>query len=302
MGLGQLKIAIALFAVAVMVASILGGVYFWEKVRKPEQELLDELASIKAQDVQLPDPGKDLYEDALLLIREGEMDEARGKLFSIMKYYPESSRVSGARRIIGEFNLDRLLSSDPMPGKVIYEVKRGDSLNLIASRNACTIGFIMRANNMTNTTIHPGEQMVVFPLKFSVIVNVSERTLTLTLKDQFFKEYPVNRVRLPVGVTAPFATEISDKVCYYENKRIVLTDSRVHFADKWLQTKQVGFVVAETAGDGDGASAGSGDATEGASSGEEVGEEFFAGVFLSRPDIEELFTLLRGSTPVSVID
>jgi hypothetical protein len=284
-----------------MLGSILGGVYFWEKVRKPEQELIDGLSLIKSEDVALPDPGKDMYEDAVVMLRDGKLDEAKGKLFSIMKYYPDSTRVTGARRIIGEFNLDRLLSSDPMPGKVIYEVKRGDSLNLIANRNASTIGFIMRANNMTNTTIHPGEQMVVFPLKFSVIVNLSERTLTLTLDDQFFKEYPVDRVRLPVGVTAPFATEISDKVCYYENKRIVLSDSRVHFADKWIQTKRIGFVLAAAAEDDNGAAVASG-GPAGRASGDESDDEFFAGVFLSPPDLEELFTLLRVSTPVSVID
>ncbi|MEM8953976.1 MAG: LysM peptidoglycan-binding domain-containing protein [Verrucomicrobiota bacterium] len=296
MGFGQLKIAVALFAVAIMVGSILGGIYFWEKVRKPEIELLEGLAAIKAEDVELPDAGKDIYVDAVALIREGKMDEGRAKLFSILKYHPESERVRDARRIIGEFNLDRLLSSDPMPGKTTHEVRSGESLNLIANRNDCTIGFIMRANNMTNTTIHPGEQIVVFPLKFTVIVNVSERTLTLTLNDQFFKEYPVDRVRLPVGVTAPFATTISDKVAYFEDRRVPLTDARVHFAEKWIQTKRVGFVVAAA---GEEELTGGGAMAEGE---EGLGENFYAGVFVSRPDLEELFSLLRVSTPVSVID
>ncbi|MEM7145512.1 MAG: LysM peptidoglycan-binding domain-containing protein [Verrucomicrobiota bacterium] len=296
MGFAQLKIAIALFAVAIMVGSILGGIYFWEKVRKPERELIEGLSTIKAEDVELPDAGKDIYVDAVALIRGGDMDEGRAKLFSILKYHPDSERAKDARRIIGEFNVDRLLSSDPMPGKKTHEVRSGDSLNLIASRNDCTIGFIMRANNMTNTTIHPGEQIVVFPLKFSVIVNVSERTLTLTLEDQFFKEYPVDRVRLPVGVTAPFATAISDKVAYVNDRRIPLTDSRVHFADKWIQTKRVGFVIAATRGEGQ--PVGDGDVVEGEGS----GDEFYAGVFVSPADLEELFSLLRVSTPVSVID
>ena len=75
MGLGQLKIAVALFAVAVMAASVLGGVWFWENVSKPERALLGELEGIRSEKVDLPDPGADFFDEAVEMIQEGKMPE-----------------------------------------------------------------------------------------------------------------------------------------------------------------------------------------------------------------------------------
>ncbi|MFV1993901.1 MAG: LysM peptidoglycan-binding domain-containing protein [Verrucomicrobiales bacterium] len=266
-------------------ASVLGSVYFYKNVKRAEERALLDIENLKAEMPPLPDPGSDLFDEAVDLLREEEFEAARSKAFYILKYYEDSSRYIDAKRIIGEMNLDRLLSSDPMEGKIDYTVRRGDSLALIASRNQSTVSYIMRSNNLTSTRIHPGEELLVSTLDFTVVLHLEDRHLTLTRDDQFFKEYDIERVRLPRGASPPFSTSISDKLAYLGERRIPIADSRFQATEKWLHTKVPGLVL-------------------GAFSEENLSVEeasMYVGVDLAGPDLEELFTILRVSTPVKVL-
>ena len=286
---GQLKIVFTLFALGILAASLMASFYFYENIKKAEEEVLLEIEQLKVEPPPLPDPGADRFEEARELLLVGEHEAARSKLLHILKFYDDSSRYQNAKEIIGEMNLDRLLSSEPTAGKVDYTVRGGDSLVLIANRNQSTLSYIMRANNMVSTRIHPGDRLMVSPLVFTVIVNVGDKTLTLTREDQFFKEYAIKKIRLPHGVSSAFSTTVTDKIAFLGSRRIPLSDSRFQEADKWLHTKVPGFVFGAFVE----APGLEGEAAD--------GENLAVGVSLAPADFEELFTLIRLGTKVKVV-
>ncbi len=286
MAAGRIKIVFALIALGLLASSVLAAIYFWQNVKQAEDQAWEQIAALKEELPPLPDPGADLFEETVALLQEGELDAARTKLLYILKFYEDSSRYQEAKWAIGEMNLDQLISSEPMHGKTDYVVRSGDSLALIASRTNCTVSYIMRANNMISTRIHPGEELLVCPLDFTLVIDIDAKTLTLTRSDQFFKEYGIEQIRMPYGVSVPFSTKLSDKVTYLEGRRVPLTHERVQETEKWLHTKVPGFVLGLSP-----------------EVDETVPEEdrVFLGVGLARADLEELFTVLRLSTPVKVI-
>ena len=266
----------------------MASLYFYRDI-KAEDDVFLEIEALKVESPPLPDPGADRYADARELLASGELEAARSKLSYVLKYYDHSKNYADAKRIIGEMNLDRLLSSAPMTGKIDYTVQRGDSLLAIAGRNSCTVGYILRSNNMMSTRIHPGDRLLVCPLEFTVVIDAAGRTLTLTREEQFFKEYSVRQLKLPYGARSPFQTALTDKVALLDQRRIPLTDDRVQEAEKWLRTKVPGLVFGAFEEESE-------SATENPES-----DPMMVGVLMDRPDLEELFTLLRVSTPVKVV-
>jgi hypothetical protein len=70
--------------------------------------------------------------------------------------------------LLGQINIHRLLSSQPMEGKTFYTVKRGDYLQKIARQFNTTIALIKKMNNMKTDTIRVGARLLVFEGSFSI--------------------------------------------------------------------------------------------------------------------------------------
>ena len=83
----------------------------------PEKELQAEIEEIRQRKKEKVDYGKKIHGDAVALLRTGEIGGGVEKLHELMRFYRESSAYQDAKRIVGEINIDRLLSREPMPGK-----------------------------------------------------------------------------------------------------------------------------------------------------------------------------------------
>jgi hypothetical protein len=119
---------------------------------------------------------------------------------------------------------------------------------LIAKKNQMTVACLLRANGMMSTMLQPGDHLMVFPLDFEILVSLGAKTLTLLHNDRFFKDYPVLEVRMLPGMRIPAATgklelPIKEEAAWVEGKRVVPTDPRFNDADKWLMTAKVGFNI-----------------------------------------------------------
>ncbi|RYG98557.1 MAG: LysM domain-containing protein, partial [Alphaproteobacteria bacterium] len=113
---------------------------------------------------ELPDidPGEKAFQKAHELLAMGNLEEAREKLTAIVNVFPSSSSAPVARRIVGEMNLDEVLSTAHMEGKKSHIVRRGDSFLKIAQDNKTTLDMIMHLNGMTEfKNIQPGEELIV---------------------------------------------------------------------------------------------------------------------------------------------
>ena len=77
-------------------------------------------------DVSLPG-----FQAAAKLRQEGKLAEARDALAAFIQEYPTGLHVEEAKDLLGEINIDVLLSRSPSPEKQEYIVKPGDTLSAI---------------------------------------------------------------------------------------------------------------------------------------------------------------------------
>jgi hypothetical protein len=157
------------------------------------------------------DPGEKAFQKAHELLALGKIPDAREKLTTIVNVFPASSSAPAARRIVGEMNLDEILSSSHMAGKKIHVVKRGDSFLAIAAHYQTTIDCIMHLNSMMELRrFQPGDELVIMPLEFRLLIEPRRKSLSLWAAGRFICEYPI--LHLGANLShAPQRTTIGSK-------------------------------------------------------------------------------------------
>ena len=286
--MARLKFLLAFLAMLICVGGVAGAYFYWKKFAQPELVVNRHISGKGGTNFEKPDLGKRHFDAAVALIKDGELVSARDRLLYLMEYFPESSTFSEARRIVGELNMDLLVSKIPLPGKVEHTVRRGEALVTISSRNKTTIDYIMRANAKTSEFIFPDEVLTVYPLEFAVRIGLGAGTVTVLEEDKLFKEYRIVDRNLPADLRAPVSTSVSEKVAWDGNQPINFTNKNYMNCSKWLRTGRIGLFIRHA----DSASTG-GDAVAGA-------RPF--GVMLEKADLEELFTILRVGSKVDLVE
>ncbi len=294
----QLKLLLFLIVLGITLGCMATAYYIYDKVLRPESQIQAEMKSIKKTDMPRIDPGAKRFDIAVALIKENRINEGRELLYKMLQQFPDSATCPEAKRIIGEINLDELYSLKNKAGKRDYIVQPGDSLALIASKQGTNMDMIVRLNGLMGITLQPGDHLTLQPLDFSVVVDISDKTVTLRRKagekEYFFKEYRAKDVRLPSGLKAPAEMEIKGKSAVSDGKSVLSTDPRYVDAEKWLPGSRTGVVLRtppplKAVPVPDPAIKPATDTLT-----ETVTPE--SGVFLDRADLEELFALVRNGS------
>ena len=202
----------------------LGGVF--EKIipnpaevagKQPDADFAKMLDSAELPDV---DPGEKAFQRAHELLALGKLDEAREKLTTIVNVFPTSPSAPVARRIVGEMNLDEVLSTAHMAGKKSHIVKRGNSFLSIAAEYHTTLDMIMHLNGMMELkNIQPGEELIVMPLDFQLLIEPHRKLVSIWDGGRFIREYPI----IHLGVTGkllPGKTKVSSKLAEFGGKQV----------------------------------------------------------------------------------
>lgn len=289
----QLKLLLFLIVLGITLGCIAAAFYIYDKILRPESLIQEELKNMKKGELPKIDPGAKRFEIAATQIRAGKYSEGRELLYKMLQQFPDSATCPEAKRIIGEMNFDELFSPENKINKKDYIVQPGDSLALIASKQGSSMDMIVRLNGLMGTTLQPGDHLTIIPLEFSMVVDLSAKSLTLRRKtgekEYFFKEYHVADIRLPNSVKIPAELEIKGKSAISEGKVVLSTDPNYVAAEKWLPTSRNGVVlrtspVAKTL------------PTTQASSLPASLPPAETGVFLDSSDLEELFALVRNGS------
>ncbi len=217
----------------------LGGVF--EKIipnpaevagKQPDADFAKMLDSAELPDI---DPGEKAFQKAHELLALGKLDEAREKLTTIVNVYPTSSSAPVARRIVGEMNLDEILSTTHMEGKKSHVVKSGNSFFGIAKTYDTTLDMIMHLNGMMELkNIQPGEELIVMPLEFRLLIEPQRRSLSIWNGGRFIREYPI----IHLGVTGklpPGKTKISSKLAELDGRSVPPQSKDYRAAEKVIQ-------------------------------------------------------------------
>ena len=222
------------------------------------------------------------FNRALESIALGELDEAREMLHLIENLYPQSTHAPEARRILGEMNLDEILSVENMSNKKIHRVAAGDGYLRVATRNQTTLDSIMFLNGLTELKdLHVGDELIVMPLDFKLVIDVPKNRVELYHRDRERKEHVFARdyrilLAQPSGIGGgTYQTKVTRKNGEIGEQVFPPTHSRFRHASKVLGMK-IGrslLSLRPIAEEGDEVSAGS--------------------IFLKRSDMEELSMLIR---------
>lgn len=175
---------------------------------QPDAEFAKMVDEVEMPDI---DPGEKAFQKAHELIALGNLPEAREKLTTIVNIFPTSSSAPIARHIVGEMNLDEILSTSNLTGKQTHIVKHGDTYLGIAAKYKTTLDLIMHLNGLQELkNLQPGEELIVMPLEFRILIEPQRKSLSLWDGGRFICEYPILQVEA-MGKIASQNTTIQSK-------------------------------------------------------------------------------------------
>lgn len=232
------------------------------------------------ESAEMPDfePGDRAFQKAHELIALGKIAEGREKMMAIVNVFPSSPSAPNARRIVGEMNLDDILSSGFFDRVSNYKVKSGDSYYAIAARNETSLDMLMHLNGMMElNNLQPGDDLQILPLNFRLLIEPQRNAISLWDGARFICEYPILRL----GGAAPKSgkTEIAYRRSTIEDRNVPPTAKNYRATLKSIQLNRPPLQILPY------------NVTDDAQS---------QGIFLSYADIEELFLLTRTGNQVEI--
>ena len=277
-----LRLLFALISLGVLSLCLIVVHYIWNNQIEPERQLQIQVNEIKKLPKVKIDHGSHLYEEAVSLIQTGALLGGIEKLHELIKYYPESKYFDESNRIIGEVNSDHLLSRDSGEGKKEYTVKRGDALRLIAQKHETTVGYILHVNGRMGSKLQPGDQLIVCPLRFSILINLKAKTIVLmNSEDKLFKSYELVGSRLPQGCPSSFDSFVKGLIVGDGTHFVEIGSTEYVNAAKEIRCERRGIPIRSLTG-------------------VEDKDKYATGFFVSHDDIEELALLVRSGSPIHV--
>jgi hypothetical protein len=243
---------------------------------RPDSDFAKMLDSAELPDIE---PGEKAFQKAHELIALGKLEEAREKLMAVVNVFPSSTSAPVARRIVGEMNLDEILSTTHMEGKQSHVVRRGDSYFAIATRHNTTLDCILHLNGMMELgSLQPGDELVVMPLDFRILIEPRRNSVSVWDGGRFIREYPIAHMGVP-GVLPNTRTTIDSKTGLIGGRRIPPQSPEYRAAEKVIQLSQPALQIRPY---------------------QEDDEDRPRGIFLHPTDMEELSLLTRVGNEVEI--
>lgn len=262
---------------------------FQQELAVPElekQEMLLVLESAKLPDVE---PGDRASQRAAELIATGDFVEAKKKLHFIINFSPGSPAAKEARRILGEIYLDEMFAPGENEWKKQHTVKKGEFPLNLAKKYETTLDCMMVVNGLNRLQIHPGDKLYMVALNFNVRIDLKRKALTLRRtvsteprRDEFVKEYEIERFRLPSQDEPLLKTKVKDKKGMVGTRPVNTSTEAYRESQKVIWLEKDGWQLRAMPDDSD-------ELPEG------------DGFFLPRESVEELALLLRVSNEVEII-
>ncbi len=209
---------------------------------KPEMlvraEQNGELPDEPKADVSLPE-----FQAAAKLRQDGRLAEARGALTAFLHKYPSGQHTEEAKDLLGDVNMDILLSKYPSPEKKEYIVKSGDVLARVAAKTKSTPELIMRTNNLSGTMLHIGDRLLISHPDFSLFIQRKTQNVTLLDKGAFFKRYKVRTIKLPPKTPPRISTRVAETMAWRGDKRVGFGSKDYLGSVRWIRMNTPGYIL-----------------------------------------------------------
>jgi len=226
--------------------------------------------------------------EARKLEAEGNLPGAKSRYQSLISDFPNSRDVLDWQKRIEDINIRLLFSAAITPKSIAYQVKAGDSLTKIAREHKTTVELLMKANNLKNENIFPGQTLKVWTASFSIVVDKSQNTLILKSEEEILKTYIVStglNNSTPVGTF--FITEkIPNPPWYKPGGGMVPAGSPQNIlGTRWMGLNKEGYGI------------------HGTTEPQSLGKQATAGcIRMSNNEVEQLYSIVPQGTEVTIVD
>jgi LysM repeat protein len=195
-----------------------------------KKEQRGEVPPAPVPDISLPE-----FQAAAQLRQEGKLAEAREALIAFIQKYPTGLHLEEAKDMLGEVNVDILLSRYPSPEKTEYIVKSGDVLAKIARKLKTTPALIMRMNSMSGTMLHIGDRLLISHPDFSMVIKRKANLVVLLNHGVFFKQYHVREAKLPPKQPSKITAKVAETMAWKRGKRVGLGSQDYISSTRWIR-------------------------------------------------------------------
>lgn len=229
------------------------------------------------------------------LAAKKSLEEARQKGYALLAQANDPALMASLETLLGQLNIELILSQAPMPEKEEYVVRSGDSLERIARKFKTTVDLIKKGNALQRPVLHPGDRLRVFTGKFTLAISKSRNDLVLKANDRFFKRYRVGTGKFGTTPVGTFViTEKIEQPPWWrpDGKMIPFGDKENVLGTRWMSLQATSTTNAVR-----------GYGLHGTWEPETIGQQASAGcVRLANSDVEELFLLIPTETRVVITE
>ncbi|HEY4285358.1 MAG TPA: LysM peptidoglycan-binding domain-containing protein [Chthoniobacterales bacterium] len=248
-----------------------------------KKEQRGEVTPAPAPDISLPE-----FQAAAQLRQDGKLKEARDALTAFVQKYPSGKHLEEAKDLLGEANVAILLSRYPSPEKAEYVVKSGDVLAKIARKLKTTPEMIMRMNNLSGTMLHIGEHLLISNPDFAIVIQRKANLIVLLNHGAFFKQNHVHEAKLPGKQPAKISAKVAEVMAWKDGKRVGIGSKDYSASTRWIRLAGAAAYTLYSVPD---------------SAHPNLDQPPPpVGLGLEASDIEELSSLVKNGTPVTIID
>lgn len=224
------------------------------------------------------------------------LEEARQKGYALLAQTQDPALTASLETLLGQLNIELILSQATMPEKEEYVVRSGDSLERIAKKFKTTVDLIKKSNALQQRPVlHPGDRLRVFKGTFTLAISKSRNDLVVKVNDRFFKRYRVGTGKF--GTTPVGTFVIADKIeqppwWRPDGKMIPFGDKENVLGTRWMSLQATGTTNVVR-----------GYGLHGTWEPETIGKQASAGcVRLANSEVEELFLLIPSGTRVVIAE
>jgi LysM repeat protein len=255
---------------------------FYKQEIAVQKEQRGEVPPEPTPDISLPE-----FQAAAKLRQEGKLAEAREALTAFIQKYPGGLHVEEAKDLLGEVNIDILLSRTPSPEKQEYIVKPGDVLANIARKLKSTPELIMRMNNLSGTMLRIGERLLISHPEFSIVIQRKAKLIVLLNHGAFFKQYHVRDEKLGAKQPPKITTKVAETMAWRDGKRVGFGSKEFIGSTRWIRLGAPAYMIYSVP-----------DAAHPNLNQPPPAQ----GLGLAATDVEELSGLVNNRTPVTITD
>ncbi|MDP8252923.1 MAG: L,D-transpeptidase family protein [Candidatus Kaelpia aquatica] len=250
-----------------------------------------EIEDISQFDTLIEEGAEGTFEEGLLfaeqLTKNNKLIEAKEVYKRLVRNFSSHPDLGDLEQKLWDINMKVMFSPIQTDDSVIYEVKEGDSLYLIAKNFNTTVGFLKRSNGLSSDLIRIGQRLKIVTSISAIIVDKSLNILTLKMNDEIVKVYPCSTGEFNSTPTGDF--KIINKLpnpTWYKAGAIVPPDSDENIlGSRWMGFELSGYGIHGTTKPGS------------------IGQQVTAGcIRLYNEDVEELYDVTPTGTKVTIIE